>query len=254
MFSARTTCPSGLTVKLYILYICVLFPLYSLRWSFMFGRRTEQWRNDLTFCWLSRCSKETWRTEIWLLELYKDGSVAVRYHETSSTRTCKHIIFLLSCPINYHILPNLFTIFWKNALFSILLGLAFVWCTWQEWLVCFSLINQRIKTYDRFTTSTYIHGVCRTPGVILGTGIPRKWALWSVPVSMVSPYQRGVHLGPGAFVKSLWKDGSVFWGPRPGEGRIPLWLRLSWSCAAQRIEEWWGKTQKQHVRLLEHGQ
>lgn len=95
-------------------------------------------------------------------------------------------------------------------------------------------------------------GVCGTQGVIPGTGIPRKWALWSVPVSMVPPYQREVLSGPGAFVKSLWKDGSVSWRPRPDEGRIPLWF---WGCAAQWMEEKLGeKTQKQHVWFLAYGQ
>ena len=65
----------------------------------------------------------------------------------SHTRTHLLMIYLLSqfphqLPYLAKPLHSLF--FLKNALLSILTGLlAFIQCIWQEWLLCFSLINQR---------------------------------------------------------------------------------------------------------------
>lgn len=65
--------------------------------------------------------------------------------------------------------------------------------------------------------------------VIPGTRIPRNRVLPLVPVAMVPCYQREVLSGPGVFVESRWKDGSVssfrvYW--RPNSSQIPAEMGL----------------------------
>lgn len=176
--------------SMHVQYVCVCMYVFlshrSIRWLVMSGFKYSRvfesssvGGSSYTFCWLSQCWKQTWRTETWLLALckefglYKDESVAARYHWTPSTCARTHalhtrahsylsLICFVSFPINCLILPNLSTLLHfffskRNALWSILTALlAFIRCIWQEWLHCFSQINQKApwKTASHSWTPT----------------------------------------------------------------------------------------------------
>lgn len=229
--------------------------LYVLLTQWVLERDMTHWNLTLALC------KER--------ELYKDQSVAARYLWTPSTCSRGHTCTLAfdlfafsvspSTTLSRQTSPLLF--FSKECTLEHPHRLVNIHPVHLTRMAALFLSNQSEGPPEKKTASpserqhlclSLLLWCLRDSGVIPGTEIPRNRALWSVPVSMVPLRQREVLSGPGVFVKSPWKDGSVSWDPGPTVGRIPLWLRLSWGCAAQRMEgkAGGGKTQKQHVWVL----
>lgn len=92
-----------------------------------------------------------------------------------------------------------------------------------------------------------------TARVIPGTGIPRNWVLWSVPVSMVPPCQKRFFSGPDVFEKAPREKMALC-------PEVPSPPRAEFLCDSGRVgvarcggrkgKEGGEKTQKRHVWVL----